>query len=60
MSPEDGKIKKIIVEVDSDLHRKFKSAVYNDDRTIKTAITEYIELYVKSEEKERAKKQETS
>jgi len=60
MSPDDGKIKKIIVEVDSDLHRKFKSAVYNDGRSIKMAVTEYIELYVKSEEKERAKKREKS
>lgn len=57
MNQEAGSIKKIIVEVPGDLHGKFKSAVYNDGRTIKISIIEFLESYIKAYEKERAKKE---
>jgi len=57
MSPEANTIKKIIVEVPSDLHSSFKSAVYNDGRSIKIAVIEFLESYIKAYEKERAKKE---
>ena len=57
MSPEAKSIKKIIVEVPSDLHSEFKSAVYKDGRSIKMTIIEFIELYIKAYEKDRAKKE---
>lgn len=60
MSPESEIIKKIIVEVPAALHAQFKSAVYKNGGSIKSVITDFLELYIKAAEKEKAKKEKAS
>lgn len=53
MTPE---IKKLIIEVPGDLHRKFKAIIYEEGKTIKEIIRSFIEEYVKDTEKNKTKK----
>ena len=40
-------MKRIILEVDPELHRKFKAKVYDNYSTIKDIIVEFMENYIK-------------